>query len=444
MEYKLRPYQQESVYKAVRFLKSADTKNGILVLPTGSGKSLVIAAIVKELNDDVIIFQPSKEIMEQNFEKFTSYGGQATFYSASAGEKIISGVTYATIGSCFRKPELFKRFKYILVDEAHLCNSKTGMYEKFISALGVKVLGLTATPYRLSTDGYGGSILKFITRTRPRIFSELIHYVQNGELFDSGYLAKLEYVNVAGFNSGKVKLNTTGADYNDNSLQLYFDEISHNDRILQTVKELLPARKSILVFTKFVKDSQYIKDKLGSCAEIVTGETPKEERESVLSGFKSGKIKVVVNVGVLVVGFDYPELETIVIGRPTMSLALYYQMVGRGIRPHPNKEYCMIVDMCENVKRFGRVEDLVLHENNKKPFIASGDRVLTNSYFEDKKTVEEVTMYKMPFGRHKGLPMQKIPDSYLEWIVKEDTMKGQVKTEAKKELARRVLLTTNC
>jgi len=95
---------------------------------------------------------------------------------------------------------------------------------------------------------------------------------------------------------------------------------------------------------------------------IVSGDTSKKEREQILSDFKAGLIPVVANVGVLTTGFDYPELDTIVMARPTMSLALYYQIVGRAIRPHPNKESGWIIDLCGNIDRFGKVEDLKLTE----------------------------------------------------------------------------------
>jgi len=110
--------------------------------------------------------------------------------------------------------------------------------------------------------------------------------------------------------------------------------------------------------------------------------TPKAEREKLISGFRSGQIKVICNVGILVLGFDYPELETIIIAAPTMSLARFYQMVGRGIRPHPAKEYTEVVDMCGNLKLFGKVEDLrLVNGENGKWFISSNGRQLTNIYY---------------------------------------------------------------
>lgn len=121
------------------------------------------------------------------------------------------------------------------------------------------------------------------------------------------------------------------------------------------------------------------------CA-LITGKTPKKERERILNEFKAGNIKVVTNVGVLTTGFDYPELDTVVIARPTMSLALYYQIVGRAIRPHPEKECSWIVDLCGNFKKFGRVEDLHLVEPRGGEYAITGSpdnqlRQLTNVYF---------------------------------------------------------------
>ena len=137
-----------------------------------------------------------------------------------------------------------------------------------------------------------------------------------------------------------------------------------------------------MVFTRFVEEAQYLVDHLGGLAEIITAQTPKKEREKILNDFKNGEIRAVCNVGILTTGFDYPELSTIVLARPTMSLALYYQMVGRAIRPHKDKPCSWVVDLCENYDRFGKVEDLVLTEEKQGLwYVKSGDKQLTNVYY---------------------------------------------------------------
>jgi DNA repair protein RadD len=115
---------------------------------------------------------------------------------------------------------------------------------------------------------------------------------------------------------------------------------------------------------------------------MVSGDTPKLERERIINDFKSGKTKVVVNVGVLAIGFDYPELDTIVMARPTKSLALYYQICGRAIRPYKNK-VSWFVDLCGNIKRFGKVSDLKLVEPKPNLWqVSSRGRQLTNVIFQ--------------------------------------------------------------
>ena len=176
MSYVLRDYQQQASDAAVSFFNNkAKKNNAIMVLPTGAGKSLVIADIAARLNGHTLVFQPSKEILEQNYLKLCSYGVlDCSIYSASFGRKEISRITFATIGSVINHPELFQHFQNIIIDECHLVNPKEGMYKSFLSILKCKVLGLTATPYRLSSSRDFGSMLKFITRTRPCIFSEVI------------------------------------------------------------------------------------------------------------------------------------------------------------------------------------------------------------------------------------------------------------------------------
>ncbi len=330
--------------------------------------------------------------MEQNLSKLQSYGYQGSVYSASKGRTEVSNITFATIGSVVGKASLFENFRYIIVDECDLVNSEEGMYKTFLSALmerKAKVLGLTATPYRLFSDA-SGSMLQFITMTHPRIFKELIYCVQNRTLFDAGYLAKMEYVSVNGFDRGRLEINSTGADYTDDSVERYYRSINFPDKVAQVVERQMQTRKNGLIFTRFVDEARYLANNLEGIA-IVTGETPKKERERTLEAFKAGDVWGVANVGVLTVGFDHPELETIFMARPTKSLRLYYQMAGRGIRPHKDKACCRVVDMCGNFKEFGRLEDLEIGRevapygsryDQDRWFVASNGRQLTNVYNE--------------------------------------------------------------
>ena len=389
MSYILRDYQQQASDSAVTFFNNKTKKtNAIMVLPTGSGKSLIIADIASRLDGHTLEFQPSKEILEQNFKKLCSYGIlDCSIYSASFNSKEISRITFATIGSVKSHPELFAHFKNIIVDECHLVNPIEGMYKDFFDAVKCKVLGLTATPYRLSSSRDFGSMLKFITRTKPHVFSEVIYHVQVSTLLDMGYLSKVNYypMNPTGWNELNLKINTTGADYTDKSVQKEYERIDFYSYIVHIVQRLMNPkaggkRKGILVFTRFLKEAERLTMSIPGCV-IVSGDTPKKEREKILEMFKVGEIPVVANVGVLTTGFDYPELDTVVMARPTMSLAMYYQIVGRCIRPYKGKT-AWFVDLCGNINRFGEVSDLHLKDTgNGKWAVFSKGRQLTNVRF---------------------------------------------------------------
>jgi DNA repair protein RadD len=158
--------------------------------------------------------------------------------------------------------------------------------------------------------------------------------------------------------------------------------VNFSDELISVVNRLLVAgRSSILVFTRFIEEAEALAKALGGKAAVVTGDTPANERERILRVFKGGGIKVVTNVGVLTTGFDFPELDTVVLARPTMSLALYYQMVGRAIRPSAGK-VGWVVDICGNYKRFGRVDNLEVRQRTSGIWaVYSGQKQLTNVWF---------------------------------------------------------------
>lgn len=381
--YELRDYQKQAVDVAVNFFQTGNKKNGIIVLPTGAGKSLVIANIAYRLDAPVLIFQPSKEILEQNYEKLCSYGVMDVgIFSASFGRKEVRKITFATIGSVKSHKDYFRLFRYVIIDECHGVNAEAGMYKDFIETIQCKVLGLTATPYRLYSSRFYGSMLRFITRTNPRIFNELLYAVQVRTLLNRGYLAPMNYYQLNVVDTSRLKVNSTGADFTDASVRRYYREIKFNDSLENIVRRLLVAgRTSILVFTRFIDEATHLARAFSDCAAVVSSDTSKGDREAILRAFKQKQIKVVANVGVLTTGFDFPELATVVLARPTMSLALYYQMCGRAIRPFPGK-VSWVVDLCGNYKRFGRVDDLELRQT--KPGIwavFSGAKQLTNVYF---------------------------------------------------------------
>lgn len=384
--YKLRDYQEEAVRHGVDFFKSHDKTKPILVLPTGSGKSIIIAVIAKQLNGNILILQPTIELLKQNFKKYDNeIKGhpeleRAGIYSASVGIKNPSRVTFATIGSIYKKPQIFKDTHYVIVDECHFVPPKAeSMYSQLFKALPkIKVLGLTATPYRLKTYTDPFTMEKFskinlLTRELPRFFNRFLYIVQTKEMYDKDYLSPVNYISMA-WDGSLLKFNSTGAEYTDNSMK---EALSRNN-VLDKIPSILEqafrkGRRACLVFVRTVDEARHLSS-ITPFSDYVHAETPPKERENIIEAFKGGGIKTLFNVSVLTTGFDYPELDTIIIARPTMSLALFVQMVGRGIRLANGKDHCTLIDMCGNLNKFGKLEELRIVEDDLNGWILRNDK----------------------------------------------------------------------
>jgi DNA repair protein RadD len=370
----LRTYQKIAVAKGVEYLKTQNNA-GIISIPTGGGKSHVISGIAHEINDNILILQPTKEILQQNYDKMLMYGfNDIKIYSASFNSKKIGRFTYATIGSIYKKPELFKHFKVILIDEAHLYSPKNidGMYNKFFRAIGdPHIVGLTATPYRIvnkytkkGNDLFYTGHLQMLNRIHPFFFKNIIYKIENHELIEQGYLAKPTYVFPdPNFKSEEIKMNSIGNDFDSESLENYTTNPSRLKKVLYSVAKYYNERKYFLIFASSIRQANELSKLLQENSfgnEMVFGHTPAGERDEIINNFKSGKNRIVINVKVLTLGFDFPELDCIILARPTISLALLYQMIGRGFRPHPSKKNFLVVDCTDTIKKLGRPETIII------------------------------------------------------------------------------------
>lgn len=434
--YKLRDYQDLSVRKGLGVLNSEKAKRELLVLPTGAGKSIVIAEIVKKLNEPIVILQPSKELLEQNYQKFINVGGEATIYSASAGVKEISKVTFATIGSVKKAIAQLKklRVRKIIIDESHIGIKGGSQLRLFLNELGVtNVLGLTATPFILQSS-MNGAELKMLTKIKGKLFTDISHVHQIHTMLDDNHWTPLEY-RVVEQDDTFLKVNSSGSDYTEDSMQSFYKNNDLQTQIVDNVEHCLDeGSKSILIFVPTIEEADLLSNRIPG-SKSVSSLTPKKERDSIISGFKNRDIHVVINVGILTTGFDYPELETIILARSTMSFALYYQMIGRGVRIHDDKDKTVVIDLSENYKRFGKVEDFTVDYIEGYGWgLFKGESLISNYPIEARNRpkkanlgkkknisapVSKLGSNKITFGKYKNLTLAEIlrkDKGYLVWM----------------------------
>jgi len=403
----LRNYQQEAVDIALK------SQNGVLVLPTGTGKSLVIAGICKQIQEPILILQPSKEILEQNFEKIKAFTNEDIgIYSASKNKKEIHRITLATIGS-IKDLEQFRQFKILLIDEAHVLDSKAGRYCEFIEEMGFKkIIGLTATPYRLKAWREGFS-WQFLHRSRPKIFEKILYIYQIKQAFEEGFLCRISYFK---YEYDLTQLAESNLDYREDSVVKYNEKINIYETIVNIVKNNT-ARKHFLIFATTIDEAGYICELLlreGLNGYYISSKNTKKEREEILSDFKGGKVSFVVNVGVLTTGFDFPALDCVILARPTKSLALYYQMVGRGVRPAPNKQTCEVYDLCGNWGTFGNLMTYEIEGDGAQTGLKNSDGWLIKPFI---KKAFKNGEWEIPFGKYKGTPIKEVPSGYLQYCL---------------------------
>lgn len=329
----LRPYQVEAI-EEVRNRFRAGARKTLIILPTGGGKTVVGASIIHsavQRQSRVLFLAHRRELIQQTADKLRRFGVRHGVIMAGEPQALQHPVQVASIQTLARRRDALKSVDLIFFDEAH--HAAAGTYTDVLQWFpAAKVLGLTATPWRLDGRGLGDIFDAHVIVRTPR------------QLRDEGFL-----VSVGGWEFEAIDTSRARVQRGDFAVKDMADEAVKPRVVGDIVEEWLryAAGKRTVVFCVNVEVSRLIAEKFraaGVAAEHVDGEMATPERDGILRRLRSGETKVVCNCNVLTEGFDCPELEVCVLARPTLSTALYLQMVGRVLRPAPGKESARIHD----------------------------------------------------------------------------------------------------
>ena len=369
----LRPYQQECVDTCINHILNSNAPI-VAELATGAGKSLIVSAIAEKIHEKskgkhILCLAPSAELVKQNREKYLTTGKPASVYSASAGGKCLKHpVVFGTPQTIVNALDKFgNNFALIIIDEAHgLTKSVKKIIEDFKNKYPkLRVLGLTASPYRMGTgyiyqnDINNKSIPE--DEAKDPFFTRLVFQLRANYLIEQGYLTPPKIGGIGGesYDTLHMKPNKMGKFNSKEVDQAFLGKGRKTAYIVQDVVEKSRDRKSVMLFGATVEHAYEIMESLPTeSSEIVTGATSKKERESIIKRFTANKIKYLVSVATLTTGFDAPVVDVIALLRATESAGLLQQIIGRGLRLYENKKDVLILDYAENIERHKLENDI--------------------------------------------------------------------------------------
>ncbi len=346
MNVKLRPYQQEAL-DSIRSNDANGIHRQLVVLPTGAGKTVIFShlPLIKQNSLPMLVLAHRSELLDQARNKIMASNPELTVEieqaERKAGHVDVVVASVATLGrnGTPRIEEYPKNyFKSIVIDEAH--HAAAPSYRRVIDYFSPDfLLGVTATPQRSDS-----------TRLID-VFQEIVYYKSIQDLIEDGWLCPLVGFRVKS-NTDISQVQITNGDYAQGQLEDIIDTPERNAHVVAAYCDLAPNKKAI-VFASGVKHAEHLAlsfRQASVATEVIVGTTPREEREQILANFASGKVSVIVNVGVLTEGFDEPSVQAIILAKPTRSALLYTQIVGRGTRLHESKEHCIVIDIADTTK----------------------------------------------------------------------------------------------
>lgn len=348
-------------------LKDIKNHNPLIAIPTGGGKTIIMGRFIYDFLEqypfsNILVVSNTQEILEQNYEALCKFFPKINIglFSAGLKSKSIEKITVAGINSIYKKPELFTNFHICVIDECHtIPPSPKSMYRQFIEKSKIpKYVGMSATIFR---RGVG-----FIHKGKDAIFNKLSYDLTStanfNRLIEEGYLCRLiskQADTLLDTNGVKI----TAGDFNTKQLS---EKCDREEITKAAIKELIKIGtknyKSWLVFAIDIKHAEHINQELKKHGyKSETLHTKKKiNRKEIIRDFKSGKIQVLVSVGMVTTGFDAPNVDLIVLLRPTASPVLHVQMIGRGLRILNGKSHCLVLDFAGNIMRLGPINNVTI------------------------------------------------------------------------------------
>ncbi len=370
----LRPYQREAISSLYQYFER-NTGNPLVVLPTGTGKSVVISefcrgAVEAWSDTRILMLTHVRELIAQNFAELIGLwpDAPAGIYSAGLNRRDLrSQIVFGGIQSIHKRALDLQRCDLVLIDEAHLVpRDKSAMYLRFLSELqhinpSMKIIGFTATPYRMDSG--------LLHEGDGAIFSDIAYEYSIMRAINEGYLCPvIPKEDVTQLDTSGV--GSRGGDFIAGQLEAAVDSDEANRSIVREIVQFGADRGSWIVFCAGISHAGHVRDlvrEAGFSCDMVSGDTPTPERDRIIREFKAGSIRCLTNANVLTTGFNAPGVDLIAMARPTKSVGLYVQMIGRGTRLANGKEDCVVLDFAGNVARHGPLDQVDGRRRIKKP-----------------------------------------------------------------------------
>lgn len=359
MAFTLRPYQLEAVEATISHFRQ-HAEPALIVLPTGAGKSLVIAELAKRARGRVLVLAHVKELVAQNHSKYLDYGLSADIFAAGLQQKMSTGkVVFGSVQSVARHLPLFDdAFSLLIIDECHrISDDDNSQYRQIIQHLQqnnprLRLLGLTATPFRLGKGWiYHYHYHGMIRGDSNSLFRDCIYELPLRYMIKHGFLVPPERLDmpIVHYDFSRLNVRSNGLFSEADLNQELKKQHRITPHIINQIVEYAAQRKGVMIFAATVEHAREIQGLLPkSTSALISAETPSIERDALIDAFKQQQLHYLVNVAVLTTGFDAPHVDLIAILRPTESVSLYQQIVGRGLRLAPDKKECLILDYAGN------------------------------------------------------------------------------------------------